>query len=93
MYVRLYVVVLQGVEERCMQMCWSCCSLNVCPPPSSSGLVFQAVANLKTKEDLTGFFDAIEVGMGGLLVVGGVDWSGWGMGGVDWSGWGMGGVD
>ena len=62
--------------------------------------MFQAVANLKTKEDLTGFFDAIEVGMGvhGWAVgsgwgMGGVDWSGWGMGGVDWSGWGMGGVD
>ena len=33
--------------------------------------MFQAVANLKTKEDITGFFDAIEVGRGGLLVVGG----------------------
>ena len=82
MYLRLYVVVLQEVEERCMQMCWSCCSWNVCPPPSSSGLVFQAVANLKTKEDLTGFFDAIEVGRDGLLVVGGA-WVGLiGMGGA-----------
>ena len=53
------------------------------------------MANLKTKEDLTGFFDAIEVGMGvddwSGWGMGGVDWSGWGMGGVDWSGWGMGG--
>ena len=59
--------------------------------------MFQAVANLKTKEDLTGFFDAIEVGMGvddwSGWGMGGVDWSRWGMGGDDWSGWGMGGVD
>ena len=48
-----------------------------CPTPTSSGLVFQAVAHLKTKENLAGFFDAVEVG------------SGWGIGGVVWSGWGM----
>ena len=48
-----------------------------CSPPASSGLVFQAVAHLKTKKNLAGFFDAMEVG------------SGWGMGGVVRSGWGI----
>ena len=46
-------------------------SLFFCSLTTSSGLVFQAVAKLPTKEDLTGFFDAIEVGMGGPLTVGG----------------------